>query len=311
MSTQQITISQALCGYDLYTRVCRFSPNTMNDYNNTFNKFQKFLGEDPPIATITKYQVQEFLALFGHLSNKTVLNYHTGLASLWSWALEEGLVDEHIIQQITPPYPELPAINPFTEQDVKLMLLACERSIAYSRPNQREKFSHALPNTKRNKAIILTMLDTGLRASELCSLIMANLDMNNKQITAKGKGKKQRILEISNKTAQTIWRYLITRPKLSDNDSLFVGKFDLPLTRGGLLQLIKRTGKRAGVHDAHPHRFRHTFAINFLRNGGNIYALQEQLGHSSLDMVKRYLKLSEQDRAAVHRIASPVANWNL
>jgi len=150
------------------------------------------------------------------------------------------------------------------------------------------------------------MLDTGLRASEICGLIMVNLDMNNKQITAKGKGKKQRILEISNKTAQTIWRYLITRPKLSDDDSLFVGKFDLPLTRGGLLQLTKRTGKRAGVRNAHPHRFRHTFAINFLRNGGNIYALQEQLGHSSLDMVKRYLKLSEQDCAAVHRIASPV-----
>ena len=67
----------------------------------------------------------------------------------------------------------------------------------------------------------------------------------------------------------------------------------------------------SGVRKVYPHRFRHTFAISFLRNGGNIYVLQQILGHSTLDMVKRYLKLAEQDVVNAHRIASPVANWNL
>jgi site-specific recombinase XerD len=174
------------------------------------------------------------------------------------------------------------------------------------------KSNHALPHTKRNKAIILTLLDTGIRASELCSIKVIDLDFKNKQITVNGKGDKERVLEISSRTAQLIWRYLITRSsELPDKAPLFAGDFDLPLTRSGLLQLIKRIGKRAGVPNAHPHRFRHTFAINFLRNGGNIYALQELLGHSSLDMVKHYLALSNQDCAAVHRMASPVANWGL
>jgi len=53
------------------------------------------------------------------------------------------------------------------------------------------------------------------------------------------------------------------------------------------------------------------FAITFLRNGGNIYVLQEILGHSTLEMVRRYVKLAERDLASGHQLASPVANWNL
>jgi site-specific recombinase XerD len=311
METCQIKFSQALHGYTLYAKVRRFSPNTLNDYGNTFVKFQKFLDDDPPLSAITKFQVQEFLSSYDHLCDKTLLNYHTGLASLWTWAVAEGFVETHVIRQITPPKPEKKAINPFTEQDVKLMLIACKRSRSHYRLNQPEKSTYSLPCFKRNKAIILTLLDTGLRASELCSASIADLDLENKQITVMGKGDKERVLEISNKTSHAIWRYLMERPDYSDDTPLFSKEQDLFLSRGGLLQLVKRVGDRAGVHNAHPHRFRHTFAINFLRNGGNIYALQKLLGHSSLDMVKRYLQLSEQDCAAAHRIASPVANWDL
>ena len=69
--------------------------------------------------------------------------------------------------------------------------------------------------------------------------------------------------------------------------------------------------KRAGVPGAHPYRFRHTFAITFLRNGGNVFALQTILGHESLDMVKRYLMIAQTDLQKAHQDASPVMRWLL
>ena len=73
--------------------------------------------------------------------------------------------------------------------------------------------------------------------------------------------------------------------------------------------IVSGMGKRAGVANARPHRFRHTFAVQFLRNGGDIFTLQMLLGHSSLEMVKHYAKLAAIDAEQAHRKASPADNW--
>jgi integrase/recombinase XerD len=75
--------------------------------------------------------------------------------------------------------------------------------------------------------------------------------------------------------------------------------------------MFQGIGKRAGVANVHPHRFRHTFAIQYLKNGGNAYTLQHMLGHSTLETVKIYLKLAQVDVDQMHRRASPVDNWRL
>ncbi len=307
----QVTLSQALEGYKLHIEARRLSENTIRDYFTTFAKFQDFLEEDLLLAEITTQQVEQFLASLVDVKDKTVLNYHTGLSALWTWALKERIVDEHTIRQVKAPNPEDKDIIPFTEQDMKLMLVACERSRSYRRPGQLEKCNHALPNPERNKAIILTLVDTGFRASELCNAKIAAADLRNKRITVMGKGNKERTVPISSRTAKSIWRYLTTRPNSIDKDPLFASTDDLHLNRHSLHRLLYRIGQRANIRKVHPHRFRHTFAINFLRNGGNIYVLQDILGHSTLDMVKRYLKLTDQDADDSHRNASPVANWGL
>lgn len=83
------------------------------------------------------------------------------------------------------------------------------------------------------------------------------------------------------------------------------------MDRRRLAVMFANIGRRASVPHVHPHRFRHTFAIQYLRNGGNAFTLQQMLGHSSMEMVKRYLKLAQVDLDMVHRKASPVDNWRL
>jgi integrase/recombinase XerD len=307
----QLTLSQALEGYHLHAEARRLSLNTIRDYFTTFSKFQLFFEEDIPLADISVEDVELFLASLDGLKKKTVLNYYVGLSALWTWAFYEGVVEEHIIRQIIPPNPKKAEIIPFTLQDVRLIIAACERSRSYRRPGQLEQCNHSLPYPERNKAIVLLLLDTGLRASEVCNSKIANIDLRNKRMTVIGKGNKQRTVPFSAKTGKRIWRYLATRRGYNDRDPLFASNDGGAIDRHSLRRFLNRLGQRADVRKVYPHRFRHTFAINFLRNGGDIYTLQYILGHSTLEMVKRYLKLAEQDTENSHRIASPVANWNL
>jgi site-specific recombinase XerD len=188
-----------------------------------------------------------------------------------------------------------------------------ERSRVYTRPGKRECSNRQNADIiTRNRAIILLLLDTGLRASELVGLLGCDVDMRNRRIhVVNGKGDKDRLLPFSANTAQAIQRYLMTRADDSMNDPLFVTLDGFALDRISLRRTLHRLGQRAGVADVHPHRFRHTFAIQFLRNGGNMYVLQMLLGHSTLEMCRKYLLLAQTDADETHKRASPVSNWRL
>lgn len=83
------------------------------------------------------------------------------------------------------------------------------------------------------------------------------------------------------------------------------------MRRDNLGNMLESAATRAGLSNLNPHRFRHTFAITFLRNGGDIYTLREILGHESLEMCLHYLAIAQSDLDAAHRRASPVQNWRL
>jgi site-specific recombinase XerD len=305
-----LTFSQAIEGYLLNAGARHLSPHTIEDYLNTFHKFETYMESDPRFVEISQNDIQEFLAAQTKLSNKTLLNYHTGLSALWTWAVKEQIVPANVVKGIQPPRPEKREIVPFTEAEIKAMLASLGRSRIYSRPGKRSS-NHGLPDAERNHAILMLMLDTGIRASEVSSLKIFDVDQRNQRIQVMGKGSKERSIPFSARTGQVLWRYLSTRSNARVGDMLFVTKTNRSVERCSLLKLLHRIGERAGVKDVHPHRFRHTFAIQYLRNGGDAYTLQALLGHSTLDMVKTYLRLAQVDLDEAHRRASPVDNWRL
>jgi len=119
------------------------------------------------------------------------------------------------------------------------------------------------------------------------------------------------VVPFSSITSLALWRYLATRPDARPVEPLFITTRDRALNKYGVRDVVVSLGDRAGVDNAHPHRFRHTFAINFLRNGGNLLALQDLLGHERMDTVRIYAKQAEVDLERQQKGASPADRWKL
>ncbi len=259
-----ITLHQAIDGYLLDAAARRLSADAIHGYSYIFNRMKLYFTSDPAITSITSDQARQFLAAQDTLSNTSLHHFHAAMSSLWKWALRDGLAAENIMLRIPPPRPEEKEIQPFSKEEIKAMLGALETSTPYTRPGKRE-CAHEIGTATRNRAIILLMLDTGIRATELCDMRIADVDLKTRHIIVMGKGNKQRIIPISPQTGQAVWRYLATRKDEPINKPLFISSNLTPLNRDRLNHLIRNIGQRAGVQGAHPHRFRHTFAINYLR----------------------------------------------
>lgn len=305
----KITFSQAIDGYLLFANARRLSHHTIRDYTTTFRKFQNFLDDDPPVEEITSKQVELFLVA-QTVSKKTLLNYHTGLSALWTWCVNDDITKEHIMRKVKRSKPEKKDIKPYSQMEVQAMLSALTHSKLYTRPGKRE-CKHKLKNVERTKAILYLLLDTGIRASELSNLKIHHVNVRNRTITVMGKGSKERMIPFSARTGQILWRYLAQRQNDSAGDYLFVTIQGRQLSRTRLLRILMALGDRADVPGVNVHRFRHTFAVNYLRNEGDPYSLQIMLGHSTMEMVKTYLNIAQADLQKNHLKASPIENWRL
>ena len=332
MSRKTILLSQACEGMIRYKQATGKSENTIADYRVTFKKLLGYFESDPPFSEITKSEMVEFFAWLQEdyttepdgvaprgkfkLSAKTVLNIHTNLSALWRWAVDDGFAKTNIIRSIQPPAVSDSIIETFTKEDVENLLKSCDRGRTWkTRPETSSERSTGV----RDRAIILTLLDTGVRASELAGIKFKDLNMSTNTIKIQGKGPgrdaKERIVHIGKRTAQAIWKSLLPRINdIQDDSPVFVVGFQgdwRPLSRQHLRTLLHRIGIRAGVKKVHPHRFRHTFAINYLRNGGGEFTLCALLGHTDLEMTRRYARIAQVDTANGHRKAGPVDNWRL
>jgi len=311
-------LSKALEGFALYKRSEGISPRTVELHLYALRNLMAFSG-DRPLEAYTTHDLRAFLARLSEThASSTVRRHWTAFRSFWRW-VEEDLGLPNIAKPIRAPAAANRPIHPFTEDEIRRLLEALEKTTE-ARTQKRKSFRMKRPDWRRDRAILLLLLDTGIRASELCRLTVGDVDLEEGEIVIRpqGSGKKSRprVIPIGKRTRRALWDYLARREDIQEDPDpstlpLFLGKFGKPLNRTALRKLLQRLGERAGVPNVHPHRFRHTFAIFYLRNGGDVFTLQKILGHRSLYMVRRYLSLAQEDLRRVHRTASPVDRWRL
>lgn len=231
-------------------------------------------------------------------SARTVAHYFGALRTFYNWLMREGLVSDSPLDTVRPPKVPEKVIQPFAKEELKRMLDLCNGKTALG---------------ARNRAVLLLLFDTGLRLSELASIKVSDMDFERGTILIReGKGQKQRIVHMGNRCQKSVWHW-VALFRETRTDRLFVSREGEPLEARGIQILFKRLCERACVAGGRGcHRMRHTFAIEFLRAGGDLMSLQYLLGHSSLEMVKRYLSsLNAEDAARAHQNYSPADNLRL
>ena len=128
-----------------------------------------------------------------------------------------------------------------------------------------------------------------------------------------GKGSKERFVYIGKKSKKAVWKYisLARSEPIPGFDYLFLSFDGRQLKNRRVAYILTALGNRVGIKSVHAHRFRRTAAVQFIRNGGNIFALQQLLGHESLEMVRRYVELASKDVENAFKNSSPVDRWDL
>jgi integrase/recombinase XerD len=159
---------------------------------------------------------------------------------------------------------------------------------------------------RRLHFLILVLLDTGCRIDEVLSLRAADCDLDNLLFTVTGKGRKQRKIPFSFELRRQLSRFLVD---LHPEQLIFATRHGRKLGRRNVLRDVKLFCRRLGITPPERtlHAFRHTFAVHYLRKGGSVFHLQKVLGHSTLEMTRRYANLLTEDLQAVHQKISLLA----
>jgi integrase/recombinase XerD len=321
----EISLSKACEGVILTKTAAGLSKQTIASYRNAYRILLIHFNPDTPFNTITHTDLTKFFVWLNDytsppagiapsspkpLGDCSKFNIYSACSVLWRWGFDEGYIPANIVTRVPRPKLSDKVIETLTREEVERILAACDRTAI----TQLCSKSTARHTAIRDKTIILTLLSTGVRASELCDICLADINLTNNSIKVLGKGNKERFVFFGKRTAKYIWRLSTARVNAgaTETDLLFtVGKEGDRMDRRVMRRLLNNIGQRAGIKNVYPHRFRHTFAINYLRNGGDLLTLQTILGHSSLEMVRRYARVAASDCELVHERADPVDNWKL
>ena len=310
MNSKFLELKNLIEGFELSCQTEGKSQKTIEWYTAFLTRFRLFLeSEQLPtkLKSITKNDVRAFILYLQtkartpwggkSLSGATIQGYVRTLKAFLSWAVREDYISSSQIGHIPIPKTSAKIISTFSGEQIDKLAGLCRSSN---------------DDGQRNLTMLLLLLDTGIRVSELVSIELNDVNLPEGYITIRnGKGGKWRLVPIGSLAQKSLWRYVNNfrpQPLTQQVTRLFLNGRGLPLSKSGVQQMLRRYGRRAGFNGIRcsPHTLRHTFAKNYLLNGGDIFSLQKILGHSSLASVRIYLNLFAADVKHQHLRFSPV-----
>ncbi len=248
------------------------------------------------LGQVTANHVQQFVAESQSTNSHTRHARAQVVKGFLSWCAQDDElgVRKKTVERIEMPKIVQSEIELLTETDVLRLMRACEQ----------------MRQPHRNRALVHVLLDTGVRAAELCydserpmeetGLRMENLILGrgiDSYIRVMGKGMKPRTVGLGHETTMAVRRYLTRERGRLDRPYVFLSRDGEPLSVRMLQQFLEELGQLADVPGVHPHRFRHTFAVNQLLAGTSDLVLMRLMGHTTLDSTKIYIRAMSQLQA--------------
>ena len=311
------SIINLLDTYQIQAKTEGKSPHTIRVYATALNILQRFLerkGYPTDVTRIGTEAIREFIgylqntrAFMDHpftgpqkkgLTGHTINCYLRAIRAFWSWLEAEEFIEVNPFGRIKIPKAPKKVIIPFSEDQIRALLGVIDTKS---------------PIGFRDSTIIQTLLDTGIRVSELTELQLDGVNLVQRCLKLHGKGNKERIVPVGVTVQRALAKYVNKyrpNPMYPVSDNLFLTRDGMPLTSNRIQSIIELYALRANIQGvrASPHTFRHTFAVSYLRNGGDVFTLQRILGHETLDMVRNYVCLAQSDLQEAHLRCSPVDN---
>ena len=278
-----LTWDQAIKDFGRYLRLEKsLSENSVEAYSDDVRKLHSFFissGIDTLPASVSYQDIKDFLKWYtdGNYNTRTQSRTVSGIRAFFRFLLKEGEIDENPSTLIEAPKAGLKLPEVLSNDEINRMISVIDLS---------KTEGH------RNKAIIETLYGCGLRVSELVNLRITDLHSQEGFVSVTGKGNKQRLVPVGSKALKAIENYMPSRNNLHvihDKNIIFLNRRGRRLTRAMIFTIVKDISARAGIRKKiSPHTFRHSFATHLVKGGADLRAVQQMLGHESIQTTEIY-----------------------
>lgn len=270
--------------YKIYLMIEKeLSNNTVESYIRDLKEFYSFIGENIDVRDINIDHINNYLAyLYDHLKKSSIQRKTVSLRRFFLFLQKENKVNENIMNHIDSIKAGnyLPTV--LSKNEISLFLNSLKVTDAIS---------------SRNKCMMELLYSSGLRVSELVTITLNDIHINQKLIRCIGKGNKERIVPMDDIVCLYLKEYVdIYRDELLKNQTslLFISKNGKSISRNNFYNIFEKLINNSTIINKHvsPHTFRHTFATHLLENNADLRSIQEMLGHSDISTTTIYTHLS-------------------